>query len=40
MPEISAPNGNGVAFEKFMVLYNELAGGEPPTEPLGVDTLT
>ena len=26
LPELSEPNGNGVAYEKFLVIYNELRG--------------
>ena len=40
LPELSEPNGNGVAYEKFLAIYNELRGlqtpaDEPPnSEPL------
>ena len=26
LPELSEPNGNGVAYEKFLAIYNELRG--------------
>lgn len=29
LPELSEPNGNGVAFDKFLSIYNQLLGGEP-----------
>lgn len=40
LPELSEPNGNGVAYEKFLAIYNELRGlqtstdGQPGSEPL------
>ena len=40
LPELSEPNGNGVAFEKFLAIYNELHGlqstsdEQPESEPL------
>jgi hypothetical protein len=40
LPELSEPNGNGVAFEKFLAIYNELRGlqstsdEQPESEPL------
>ena len=35
LPELSEPNGNGVAYEKFLAIYNELRGLQSPTdEPL------
>jgi hypothetical protein len=35
LPELSEPNGNGVAYEKFLAVYNELRGLQSPTdEPL------
>jgi hypothetical protein len=33
LPEISEPNGNGVAFEKFLNIYNDLYGIETSGEP-------
>ncbi|MHC4911942.1 MAG: hypothetical protein ACYTE5_02940 [Planctomycetota bacterium] len=33
IPEFSPPNGNGVAYEKFLAIYNEMRGLEPPTQP-------
>ncbi|UCD18041.1 MAG: hypothetical protein JSV44_03795 [Candidatus Zixiibacteriota bacterium] len=41
LPELSEPHGNGVAYEKFLAIYNELrgiAGSEPPTD--AVNTVT
>jgi hypothetical protein len=40
LPELSEPNGNGVAYEKFLAIYNELRGlqipldEQPVSEPL------
>jgi hypothetical protein len=35
IPEFSPPNGNGVAYEKFLEIYNEMRDLEPePTEPI------
>jgi len=40
LPELSEPNGNGVAYEKFLAIYNELRGlqspidEQPDSEPL------
>jgi len=40
LPELSEPNGNGVAYEKFLAIYNDMLGIEPtaqhqtPTESL------
>lgn len=40
LPELSEPNGNGVAYEKFLAIYNELRGPQthadeqPDSEPL------
>ncbi len=40
LPELSEPNGNGVAYEKFLAIYNELRGlqsttdQQPDSEPL------
>lgn len=31
LPELSEPNGNGVAYEKFLAIYNELRGLQSPT---------
>jgi len=32
LPELSEPNGNGVAYEKFLDIYNELWGLQSPTD--------
>lgn len=32
LPELSEPNGNGVAYEKFLAIYNELRGLQTPTD--------
>ncbi|MDT8301310.1 MAG: hypothetical protein RQ760_07475 [Sedimentisphaerales bacterium] len=33
LPELSEPNGNGVAYEKFLAIYNDLSGlGSPAAE--------
>lgn len=32
LPEISPPTGNGVAYEKFLAIYNQLRGLQVPTE--------
>ncbi|NVM56846.1 MAG: hypothetical protein HWN51_01815 [Desulfobacterales bacterium] len=32
LPELSEPNGNGVAYEKFLAIYNELRGLQSPTD--------
>jgi hypothetical protein len=34
LPPLSEPNGNGVAYEKFLAIYNELWGADPPSEEL------
>jgi hypothetical protein len=40
LPELSEPNGNGVAYEKFLAIYNELRGlntadaEQPTNEPV------
>jgi hypothetical protein len=35
IPEFSPPNGNGVAYEKFLAIYNEMRGLDPdPPEPI------
>ena len=31
-PEFSEPNGNGVAYEKFLAIYNELGGLQTPSD--------
>ncbi len=42
LPELSEPNGNGVAYEKFLAIYNELrglnttTGEQPANEPVDV----
>ena len=42
LPELSEPNGNGVAYEKFLAIYNELRGinttsdEQPDSEPVDV----
>ncbi len=39
LPELSEPNGNGSAYEKFLALYNELWGsGDSNNESPGLDT--
>jgi hypothetical protein len=40
LPEIDPPNGNGVAFDKFMAILNDMENGntEPPVE-IDVDTV-
>lgn len=32
LPELSEPNGNGVAYEKFLAIYNELRGLQSPSD--------
>jgi len=32
LPELSEPSGNGVAYEKFLAIYNELRGLQSPTD--------
>jgi len=32
LPELSEPNGNGIAYEKFLAIYNELRGPQTPTD--------
>lgn len=32
LPELSEPTGNGVAYEKFLAIYNQLRGLQVPTE--------
>ncbi len=40
IPEFSPPNGNGVAYEKFLAIYNEMRGLEPPSqEPEGTEPI-
>ena len=34
LPPLAEPSGNGVAYEKFLAIYNELWGTEPPAEDL------
>lgn len=34
LPELSEPSGNGVAYEKFLAIYNELRGIQSPTDEL------
>ena len=42
LPELSEPNGNGVAYEKFLAIYNDLRGlntvaaEQPVSEPVDV----
>jgi hypothetical protein len=42
LPELSEPNGNGVAYEKFLAIYNDLRGlntpaaEQPDNEPVNV----
>jgi hypothetical protein len=44
LPELSEPSGNGVAFEKFLAMYNELLGIDgdetSPPQPESIDTTT
>jgi len=38
LPELSEPNGNGVAYEKFLAIYNEMLSAETAEETvLGVE---
>jgi len=43
LPELSEPSGNGVAYEKFLAIYNELRGietaGEGPNEGEALELL-
>jgi hypothetical protein len=43
LPELSEPSGNGVAYEKFLAIYNELRGietaGEGPDEGVALELL-
>jgi hypothetical protein len=32
LPELSAPNGNGVAYEKFLAIYNEMMTSRDPVD--------
>jgi hypothetical protein len=32
LPELSEPNGNGVAYDKFLAIYNELRGLQSPID--------
>lgn len=32
LPELSEPNGNGIAYEKFLAIYNELRGLQTPSD--------
>jgi hypothetical protein len=34
LPPLSEPNGNGVAYEKFLAIYNEMRGIEAPGQDL------
>lgn len=34
LPELSEPSGNGVAYEKFLAIYNEMRGIEPVSQVL------
>jgi hypothetical protein len=34
LPPLSEPNGNGVAYDKFLAIYNEMLGVEPPGQDL------
>jgi hypothetical protein len=34
LPPLSEPNGNGVAYEKFLAIYKEMRGIEPPGQDL------
>jgi hypothetical protein len=33
LPELSEPNGNGVAYEKFLTIYNEMQSSREPENP-------
>jgi len=33
LPELSEPNGNGVAYEKFLTIYNEMQTSREPEDP-------
>jgi hypothetical protein len=33
LPELSEPNGNGVAYEKFLTIYNEMQTSREPKDP-------
>jgi len=39
LPELSEPNGNGVAFDKFLAIYNELRNEEPESGTAGEELL-
>jgi hypothetical protein len=34
LPPLSEPNGNGVAYDKFLAIYNEMLGAESPGQDL------
>ena len=34
LPPLSEPNGNGVAYDKFLAIYNQMRGIEPPGQDL------
>ncbi|MFH1370641.1 MAG: hypothetical protein ABII09_05075 [Planctomycetota bacterium] len=43
LPELSPPKGNGVAYQKFLEIYNELYGltaESTPENAVSVDTVT
>jgi hypothetical protein len=43
LPPLSQPSGNGVAYQKFLAIYNDmlgLVGGEAPEEPPLLDAIT
>jgi len=39
LPELSEPNENGVAYDKFLAIYNELCGVHPPDDAPNYETL-
>jgi hypothetical protein len=39
MPALSAPKGNGTAYEKFLAIYNDLGGTNPQTPPAPEDII-
>ena len=39
MPALSAPKGNGTAYQKFLAIYNDLGGTNPQTPPAPEDII-
>jgi len=39
LPELSEPNGNGVAFDKFLAIYNEMRNEEPESGTVSEELL-